>query len=128
MTINSATALRLIKSSDAAQVIEEPRTKLLGYGFDYDDYKKWMMKRGFRTDTPKCVAKRWIETWIACGEIVKINTFVYFFVEIDGNIMRQIRTHTNADFTSVYCDYESHGMMSYNILGQAMKDAYGGTI
>lgn len=69
--------------------LADPETYSLGWGFYQSEYIRWMKREGFRTDTAKCSAVRWIETWIDCGLLIKVKgdqpgNIAYWFNEVDG--------------------------------------------
>ena len=69
--INSKTALKRLYG-EIGETIREKNGYGVGWGFGLAEYKSWMMKEGFRTDTPKCVANRWLKTWEMCDLIIQI--------------------------------------------------------
>lgn len=70
--INSKTALNKMYNKIASP-IADTETYAIGYGFYYKDYITWMKSEGFRTDTTKCTAIRWMETWLDIGALIKIH-------------------------------------------------------
>ena len=88
--INSATALRQLKSSAICTMIADEEHGVVGYGIYTADLKLWMAQKGFRIDTNRSTFVRWTETWTMTGQMIPIqkgaNAIAYWFAEVPKNI------------------------------------------
>lgn len=105
--INSATALKLIKTAPICTIIEDRDHLAVGWGIYANDLRMWMAQKGFRVDTTRSTYVRWTETWMMTGELIPIrvgnSTIAYWFAEVTRNIATQVTVHGDKEnLQSIY--------------------------
>lgn len=116
--INSATALKLLKTHSACQTIENKDLQAIGYGIYASDLKVWLAQKGFRVDTVRSTYVRWTETWTMTGDVVPIkvngNPIAFWFGEVPRNVATLVAQM--GDEKNLQSIYEtSSGMLSPNV-------------